>query len=135
MTHSQPPISEEQRIKSDKKTAQWLLEKFGTLGVVIFYRSRQLGIEFDRRKLLKSQNFPAQVGMGNCHLSAVQDESKRLQMFYSSIFNEDGSMVGDTKPFNFGRFQTLYSCLEEVAKSILFSFENIEKNQNTKFSY
>lgn len=37
-------------------------------------------------------------------------------------------MVGDTKPFNFGRFQTLYSCLEEVAKSILFSFENIEKN-------
>jgi len=45
-------------IKSDKKTAKWLLDKFGTLAVVIFHRSRQFGIEFDRRKLIKSTNFP-----------------------------------------------------------------------------
>jgi hypothetical protein len=44
-------------------------------------------------------------------------------------------MVGDTKHFNFGRFQTFYSCLEEIVKSIIFSFDNIEKCQNSKFSF
>jgi hypothetical protein len=44
-------------------------------------------------------------------------------------------MVGDTRHFNFGRFQTFYSCLEEIVKSIVFCFDNIEKSQNTKFSY
>ena len=37
---SQPPITNDQMIKSDKKTAKWLLDKFGTIAVVIFHRSR-----------------------------------------------------------------------------------------------
>lgn len=85
--------------------------------------------------MIKSANFPNQQGSLNSHLSLAKDEENRMQAFYHSIFNEDGSTIGDTRPFNFGRFQTFYSCLEEINKSIQFSFDNLEKGQNCRFSY